>query len=70
MRRRTPSQAPPVAGDLVRRPRRTEARPLVDLSDFHPAELSDFGPALTTADKIRLKSIGAIHRREFVPRDP
>jgi hypothetical protein len=27
--------------------RRTEARPLVDLSDFHPAELSDFRPALT-----------------------
>jgi hypothetical protein len=26
---------------------RPEARPLVDLSDFHPAELSDFQPALT-----------------------
>lgn len=25
----------------------TDARPLVDLSDFQPAELSDFGPALT-----------------------
>jgi hypothetical protein len=31
----------------ARRPRRPEARPLVDLSDFHPAELSDFQPALT-----------------------
>ncbi len=39
-----------VAGGLVRRPRRTEARPLVDLSDFQSAELSDFGPALTAAD--------------------
>ncbi len=27
--------------------RRSEARPLADLSDFQPAELSDFGPALT-----------------------
>jgi hypothetical protein len=34
-------------GARVRRWRRTEARPLVDLSVFHPAELSDFGPALT-----------------------
>jgi len=31
----------------VRRSRRPEARPLADLSDFQPAELSDFGPALT-----------------------
>jgi hypothetical protein len=31
----------------VRRPRRSEARPLVELSDFQPAVLSDFGPALT-----------------------
>src|SRR5687768_18475004 len=30
----------------VRRPRRPEARPLVDLSDFQSAELSDFRPAL------------------------
>src|SRR5262249_32188760 len=29
--------------------RRPEARPLADLSDFQPAELSDFGPALTLA---------------------
>jgi hypothetical protein len=36
-----------VDGALVRRPRRTEARSLVDLPDFHPAELSDFGPTLT-----------------------
>ena len=45
-RRRIPNR-PLGAGGLVRRRRRTEARPLVDLSDFHPAELSDFGPALT-----------------------
>jgi protein-S-isoprenylcysteine O-methyltransferase Ste14 len=47
MRRKIPSLPPLIAGGLVRRPRRTEARPLVDLSDFHPARLSDFGPALT-----------------------
>jgi hypothetical protein len=35
-----------VAAVLVRRPRRTEARPLVDLSDFQSAKLSDFRPAL------------------------
>src|SRR5688572_13513400 len=29
------------------RARRTEARPLADLSDFQSAEMSDFGPALT-----------------------
>ena len=46
MRRRIPSPLH-VVGALVRRPRRTEARPLVDLSDFQSAELSDFGPALT-----------------------
>ena len=34
-------------GALVRRWRRPEARSLVDLSDFQPAELSDSGPALT-----------------------
>src|SRR5688572_26965166 len=39
-------------GGLVRRPRRTEARPLVDLSDFQSAELSDFGPALTFAERV------------------
>jgi hypothetical protein len=40
---------PPRAGDgpPVRRCRRRRARPLADLSDFHPAELSDFQPALT-----------------------
>jgi hypothetical protein len=31
-------------------PRLTEARPLADLSDFQPAEVSDFGPALTMPD--------------------
>jgi len=31
----------------ARRPRRPEARPLVDLSDFQSAQLSDFRPALT-----------------------
>jgi len=46
MPRRIPNRRLVAAG-LVRRLRRTEARPLVDLSDFHPAELSDFGPALT-----------------------
>jgi hypothetical protein len=34
-------------GAVVRRSRRSEARPLVDLSDSHPAEVSDLGPALT-----------------------
>jgi hypothetical protein len=33
----------------VRRWRRPEARPLADLSDFHPAVLSDFQPALTAS---------------------
>ena len=32
----------------VRRCRRPEARPLADLSDFHPADLSDFRPPLTS----------------------
>ena len=48
-RRRIPSLPTHVAAAPVRRPRRSEARPLVDLSDFHPAELSDFRPALTLA---------------------
>src|SRR5690242_17140276 len=43
----------PGAAALVRRPRRSEARPLVDLSDFQPAELSDFGPALTPCKSCR-----------------
>jgi hypothetical protein len=34
-------------GPPVRRPRRPEARPLVDLSDFPSAEMSDFRSALT-----------------------
>lgn len=34
-------------GPPVRRCRRRRARPLADLSDFQPAELSDFHPALT-----------------------
>src|SRR4051812_37043805 len=49
-RRCMPHQTPsrPIDGAaLVRRPRRTEARPLADLSDFRSAELSDFRPALT-----------------------
>src|SRR4051812_49264271 len=50
MPRRIPNR-PLVAAVLVRRPRRTEARPLVDLSDFQPAQLSDFRPALTVAKK-------------------
>jgi len=51
MRHRGPSPPHPAVA-RVRRPRRTEARPLVDLSDFQAAELLDFGPALTnvTAD--------------------
>ena len=45
-----PEPAPkPPAVALVRRSRRTEARPLAELSDFQPAEVSDFGPALTCA---------------------
>ena len=43
----TPTAPRAGGGALVRRRRRPEARPLVDLSDFQPAELSDFGPALT-----------------------
>jgi IstB-like ATP binding protein len=39
-------------GSGVRRSRRTEARPLVDLSDFRPAELSDFHPALTAETQL------------------
>jgi len=42
-----PMRRPAVGAAPVRRSRRPEARPLVDLSDFHPAELSDFRPALT-----------------------
>jgi hypothetical protein len=42
---------PAVGGAVVRRSRRSEARPLVDLSDFHPAEVSDFGPALTPVNR-------------------
>ena len=37
-----PEPAPAAAGAPVRRSRRPEARPLADLSDFQPAELSDF----------------------------
>ena len=44
--RKTPSR-PPADAAPVRRWRRPEARPLADLSDFQPAEVSDFGPALT-----------------------
>jgi hypothetical protein len=33
-----------------------EARPLVDLSDFHPAELADFRPALTADHRMILNS--------------
>lgn len=46
---RTRIPSPPQAADgvLARRSRRTEARLLVDLSQFHRAELLDFGPALT-----------------------
>ena len=55
---------------LVRRPRRTEARPLVDLSDLHPAELSDFGPALTCAISVSTACTRRTHKRTqqlFVP---
>ena len=44
---------PLVVAARVRRPRRTEARPLVDLSDFQSAELSDFRPALTRCPAVR-----------------
>jgi transposase len=48
-RRRTPprNRSPPPAAVGVRRWRRPEARPLVDLSDLQSADLSDFRPALT-----------------------
>jgi hypothetical protein len=49
-RPRSPARIPPLLrrnACAQRRRRRPEARPLVDLSDFHPAEVSDFGPALT-----------------------
>jgi hypothetical protein len=48
MHHRIRTRLPRGAAALVRRARRSEARPLVDLSDFQPAKLSDFGPALTT----------------------
>ena len=48
MHHRIRTRLPRGAAALVRRARRPEARPLVDLSDFQPAKLSDFGPALTT----------------------
>ena len=41
-----PDACGPCTGD----PRRSEARPLVNLSDFQPAVLSDFGPAVTAGD--------------------
>ena len=34
----------------------TEAHPFVDLSDFQPAELSDFGPALTPDTRLSTKA--------------
>lgn len=42
---RTPDRS--ADADPVRRTRRTDARPLAELSDFQPAEVSDFGPTLT-----------------------
>jgi hypothetical protein len=45
--RRIPNRVRAGVGAPVRRPRRTEARPLAELSDFEPAELSGSGPALT-----------------------
>jgi hypothetical protein len=44
---RSPSRTRAGAGFPVRRCRRRRARPLADLSDFQPAELSDFRSALT-----------------------
>jgi len=38
--------SPPAGAAVVRRPRRPEARPLVDLSDLQRSVLSDFRPAL------------------------
>jgi hypothetical protein len=40
--RKIPSPRPGGAA-IVRRWRRPEARPLADVSDFHPTEVSDFG---------------------------
>ena len=56
MLRRTLNR-PRVVAALVRRLRRTEARPLVDLSDFQSAELSDFGPALSTRCTFRINDL-------------
>jgi hypothetical protein len=60
---------------LVRRPRRPEARPLVDLSDFHPTELSDFGPAVDTwIGQSAVQQCGKSTQRrrnvELVPKSP
>jgi len=47
----------------VRRCRRPEARPLPDLSDFHPADLSDFRPPLTSdvaAGASTLRTLGRL----------
>ena len=58
--RTTPSHA--ARGAFSRRSRRPEARPLVDLSDLHPAELSDLGPALTPS-AIRAAAVSAATSR-------
>jgi IstB-like ATP binding protein len=50
---RQTANPPADAAEGVRRSRRTEARPLADLSDFQSAELSDFAPALTAAVNCR-----------------
>ena len=61
---RNPAAAAAAGLRLVRRPRRTEARPLVDLSDFQSAELSDFRPALTR-ERSRLRSgAGTVSRSQ------
>jgi hypothetical protein len=52
-RRKIPSPRPAAAGARVRRWRRPEARPLAELSDSPPADVSDFGPALTGRDPAR-----------------
>ena len=49
--RRIPNRARTGAAVPVRRPRRTEARPLADLSDFQSADLSDFRLALTNDER-------------------
>src|SRR5687767_13600301 len=59
-----PSRAPAAVGALVRRPRRTEARPLAELSDFQPAEVSDFGPALTASASLCANAAGDRRRHD------